>query len=293
MRENRRRFRDRYDGRLIRKADPFFSVIPHIMKDRSDAQVFFEEKIHINETERFIQQKRDELNLQIGFLHIVIAAMVRVISQKPKVNRFVAGRRIYARNGIYVSFAIKKELSEDSPETTVKVKFEPTDTIYDVIEKINNVVNENKEIEVSNGTDKLAKLISLCPRFIIKGIVNFIKCLDYHGKMPKIISKLSPFHTSFFVTDVGSLGIQPVYHHLYNFGSTSFFISFGKKNKEKAIDNQNNIFERKYVDMRIVVDERICDGYNYAKALRIFKRFMENPTLLETAPEKVIIDNEI
>jgi len=296
MKKQRRRFGDRYDGRILKNIDPFYKIVPYIMKSRVDAQVYFDEKIYLEKTEKFLHQKREE-KMSIGFLHVVCAAMVRTISQKPRLNRFVSGRKLYSRNGIFISLAVKKDMTEDSPETTVKIEFQPTDTIYDVVEKVNKAVSENQnqtdDIEKDNETDKTAKLIMRCPSIIVRGIVKLITWLDNHGKMPKILNKVSPFHTSLFITDLGSLGIQPVYHHIYDFGTTSIFISFGIKNKERVIDRNNEIVERKYVGMKVVVDERICDGFYYAKSLRIFKRYMENPLLLENAPEKIVLDHEI
>jgi len=292
MAKQRRRFGDRYDGKLLKHMDPFNRIVPYIMKTRVDSQVYFGDKIILDKLEAFLKQKREE-NLNIGFLHVALAAMVRAISQKPRVNRFVSGRKLYARNDILISLVVKKAMTEDSPETTVKIKFEPTDTIYDVVEKVNKVVAENQNEEANNDTDKTAKLVMLLPSLLIKFVVGFLTWLDHHGKMPKVINKVSPFHTSVFVTDLGSLGIEPVYHHIYEFGTTSVFLAFGKKNKEKYIDRNNEIQERKYVNYKIAIDERICDGFYSAKTIRLFHRYMENPHILEKAPEKVVEDNEI
>ncbi|NLG81863.1 MAG: 2-oxo acid dehydrogenase subunit E2 [Bacilli bacterium] len=292
MKKTRRRFGDRYDGRLLRKVDPFYKIIPYIMKTRVDSQIFFDDKIILEKTEKYIQEKRAQ-NINIGFLHVVIAAMVRTMALKPRLNRFVSGRKIYARNGIYVSLAVKRDMSEDSPETTIKLEFEPTDTLFEVMEKIDKAISENKQANATNDTDKTAKLIMMCPGFLVRFLVGFLTWLDHRGKMPKVLNRVSPFHTSVFITDLGSVGIQPVYHHIYEFGTTSIFVAFGIKNKERIIDRNHNIVEQKYVNVKVVVDERICDGYYYAKAFRIFRRLVENPHLLEVAPEKVVEDNEI
>lgn len=292
MKKTRRRFGDRYDGRLLRKVDPFYKIIPYIMKTRADSQIFFDDKIILEKTEKYIQEKRAQ-NINIGFLHVVIAAMVRTMALKPRLNRFVSGRKIYARNGIYVSLAVKRDMSEDSPETTIKLEFEPTDTLFEVMEKIDKAISENKQANATNDTDKTAKLIMMCPGFLVRFLVGFLTWLDYRGKMPKVLNRVSPFHTSVFITDLGSVGLQPVYHHIYEFGTTSIFVAFGIKNKERIIDRNHNIVEQKYVNVKVVVDERICDGYYYAKAFRIFRRLVENPHLLEVAPEKVVEDNEI
>jgi hypothetical protein len=246
----KRRFGDRYDGRLIRSLNPFYKIIPYIMKTRSDSQNFFDDRFEINKTEAYLRARRNEGAEGLSFLHVVIAAMVRTISQKPGINRFIAGQKIYARNEILISLALKKKLLEGSPETTIKLKFEPTDTLSDIASKINSAIEENKNAEASNGTDRTAHIIMLCPGFLVKFLVWFLRTLDYFGFMPRIINKVSPFHTSTFVTDLGSLGIQPVYHHLYEFGTTSVFVAFGVKHREKIIDKNNNVAEKKFVQIK-------------------------------------------
>lgn len=290
MGKYKRRFGDRYDGRLIRSADPFFKIVPYVMKSRADSQVYFSTTIDLTPIEEYIKNKRKSGKKNISFLHVVIAALVRTISQRPAVNRFVAGQKIYARNDILLSLAVKKEMRIDSPETTLKLKFEPTDTLDIVADRVSKAIEENKELENSNGTDKTAKIVSLCPGFIIKFIVWFLSTLDYFGKMPKVINRVSPFHTSVFITDMGSLGIDPVYHHIYNFGTTSCFLSFGIKRKEKVVDKDNQIVEKRFIDIRVVGDERIVDGFYYASAFKLFKKFIQHPELLENAPEQVVED---
>lgn len=247
MGNNRRRFRDRYDGRLIRNIDPFYKIIPYIMRSRIDAQNFYEDRIYIDKLERYIRLKRNNGLKNLSFLYIVLAAVVRTISQNPRLNRFVIGRKIYARNEILISFAIKRGMSEDSPETTLKIKFEPTDTLNDVIEKVDKVIKENKSANAVNNTDRTAKLIMMCPGFIVRFLVWILRMLDNIGLMPRFINEVSPFHTSVFITDLGSLGIQPVYHHLYEFGTTSIFIAFGAKRKRWVLDANKNIIQKKYM----------------------------------------------
>lgn len=292
MEERKKRFGDRYDGRQLRKIDPIIKIAPFIMKSRVDSLTYFEEKIYFDNIDEFLKNKRRQGIRDIKFLHIIIAAMVRTMSQKPRINRFIAGQRIYARDEILVSISIKKDLTDDGTETTMKLSFNPSDTLRDVVEKVNSTLEENKKEENSNDTDKLTKFIMYCPRFIIRFIVWFLTTLDYYGIMPKAINKVSPFHTSVYVTDLGSLGIQPVYHHIYNFGTTSVFVAFGAKKKELAYDENNNIVQKKYVSLKVVADERIVDGYYCASTFKLFKRFIENPERLEVPPEKVVEDIE-
>jgi len=290
MPERKRRWGDRYDGRLLRTLDPFYKIIPYIMKSRSDAQNFFEDRIEISGTEAFIRNKRKTSDQPISFLHVVIAAIVRTISQKPGLNRFIAGQKIYARNDIYISFALKRELKEECPETTLKVKFEPTDTFDDVVRKVNEAIAKDRPVDTENDTDKTARLIMLIPGFLVRLLVALMRGLDYIGLMPKFINRVSPFHTSVFITDLGSVGIQPVYHHLYEFGNTSTFIAFGMKTKEKVINANNEIVNKKYVTLRVVTDERTVDGHYYALAFKLFRNLIKHPEKLELPPEEVIED---
>ena len=290
MTKHKKRFGDRYDGRRIRSLNPFYKIIPYIMKTRVDAQNYFEDKIEISNTEEYIRQKRREYDIPISFLHVIIAAMVRTISQKPGLNRFIGGQKIFARNDIFITFVLKKEFRDDSPETTLKIRFEPTDTFMDVVKRINDQVDQNKSLSVKNDADKTAHFIMLIPGLLVKFVVWFLSCLDYFGFMPKFINNASPFHTSVFITDLGSLGIQPIYHHLYEFGNTSSFISFGLKQKEKVFNADNEIINRKYVNIKVVTDERICDGHYYATAFKLYRNFIKHPEKLDMPPAEVVED---
>ena len=290
--KRKRRFGDRKDGYKLRKADPFFRIIPHIMPHRHDAQVFFEDRIYLDETHRLIRQLRKE-GYKLGFLHVLIASMVRTISQKPKINRFVVGRKTYARNEISFSLAVKKDMTEDSEETTIKVKFEPDATIYDVIETVNEAIESNKGEESSNSTDVAAKVFSMLPGFLLRFAMFMVRSLDNKGWLPRFLTELSPFHASMFITDLGSIGIRPVYHHIYNLGTNTVFISFGTRNREKEVDKDNNVITRKSMDLRIVADERVVDGYYFANAIKLAKNTIAKPFSLLEKPEQVLEDNEI
>lgn len=290
MSKYRKRFGDRDDGRLLKGIDSFFKIIPYIMSTRIDAQVFFEHKVEIDKIEAYVKEMRSGEIKNLSMLHIIIASLVRTISQKPALNRFIAGQKIYARNEILISLAVKKELTVESTETTIKLKFEPNATIYDVVRIIDAALKENRQMENENGADKMAKLFMMCPGLLVKFLVGCIKSMDYFGIMPIVINDVSPFHTSIFVTDLGSIGIEPVYHHLYAFGTTSIFVAFGAKRKEKLIDKDNNIIEKKYINIKVVADERITDGHYYATALRVFNRYIMHPEKLELPPEQVFMD---
>ncbi len=273
----------RPDGKKAKDIDPIFCVIPHIMKKRSDSQVFFKIDIPIESMENYINQKLDE-GIKMSYMNIIYAAIVRLLNDRPQLNRFVMNGRLYDRKELTVSLVIKKSLSDSGKEMTTKVKFTGKETIFDVKEKLDAIIAENKEDDASNGTDKFAKLLSYIPSFILKGVVNLIRFLDRHGLLPKFIIDLSPFHTSAFLTNVGSLGIDYIYHHLYDFGTTSLFLAMGKK-KQSYIYEDDEIKKMKCISLGFVGDERICDGYYYANSLKALTRLLKKPELVEISPE--------
>ena len=223
-------FGHRNDGRKLKTLPPFFKVIPNIMLERNDSQVLFKQDIAIKNLDEYIDKKAEE-GIKISYMHIVYAALVRIIAERPRLNRFAMNGTIYARNKIYVSLAIKKSLTDDGEETTTKAEFNGTENIFEVKRKIDAIIEQNKDTSADNDTDIVAKTLSLIPNWLIRIIIKILRSLDRHGMLPKSLIKASPFHTSVFLTNVGSLGIDSIYHHLYNFGTTSMFFSMGKKKK--------------------------------------------------------------
>ena len=276
-------FGHRSDGRKIKTLPAFFKVIPSVMLERNDSQVLYKQDIPIKYLDEYIDNKAKD-GIKIEYMHIIYAAIVRVIAERPRLNRFVMNGTTYARNKIYVSLAIKKNLTDDGVETTTKIEYQGTETIFDIKQKLDAIIEQNKEVEANNETDKLAKTLGLIPTGLIRVAVKFLKFLDRHGLLPKAIIKASPFHTSVFLTNVGSLGIDTIYHHLYNFGTTSMFFSMGKK-KKSFIYEDEEIKEEKCITLAFVGDERICDGYYYANSFKSLFRYLKKPELLETAPD--------
>jgi len=272
-------FGHRSDGRKIKTLPAFFKVIPSVMLERNDSQVLYKQDIPIKYLDEYIDNKAKD-GIKIAYMHIIYAAIVRVIAERPRLNRFVMNGTTYARNKIYVSLAIKKNLTDDGVETTTKIEYQGTETIFDIKQKLDAIIEQNKEVEANNETDKLAKTLGLIPTGLIRVAVKFLKFLDRHGLLPKAIIKASPFHTSVFLTNVGSLGIDTIYHHLYNFGTTSMFFSMGKK-KKSFIYEDEEIKEEKCITLAFVS----CDGYYYANSFKSLFRYLKKPELLETAPD--------
>ncbi len=285
----RRRLGDRKEGRRLRTLPAISQFEPFIMLSRNDACNQFAGSIEVTETDRWIRSKRAEGYKGLGVLHLFLAAYIRVISQLPGLNRFVAGQRVYARNEIVINMMVKRGIAIESEETCAKVYFEPTDTIFDVYTKMNAAVDEIRASDDS-GTEKAASALMKLPGIFLKFVVWIIKILEYFDLLPKALLNVSPFHGSLIVTDLGSLGIPPIYHHLYNFGTLPAFLAFGAKRRVTELDRHGLPVEHKYVDYKVTCDERIVDGNYYAMAFKHLKYYMKNPHELEHPPEKVVED---
>ena len=285
-----RKFGDRIEGRRLKKLTPITATMPFLMEKRSDALNYFADSIEIDEAEALVRKLRAEGYKNIGLLHIILAAYVRVVSQRPALNRFVSGQRVFARHTIDINMAIKKELSLNAPDTMIKARYLPTDTLKEVYEKFNKLVEDNNNMESSNDFDGIATTLMKLPRFIFRGIVKLLFWLDYHGWLPKLILDASPFHGSMIITSMGSLGIQPIYHHIYDFGNLPIFISYGARRTELVYDKDGNLKKKHFVDIKVVTDERITDGYYYASAFKMLKKIMKHPEQLLTPPESVVED---
>ncbi len=283
----KRRFGDRKEGRLLRSLSPFYKFTPYIMKSRNDASNYFADSVEISEAEQWFRAKRAEGWKGLGMLHLFIASYVRAVAHCPALNRFVNGQKIYARNNIEVVLTVKRAMTTEAEETTIKVIFEPTDTIFDIYRKLGAKIDEIKANDGENNTERTAAALMKIPGLILKFAVWFLNLLDYFGWLPQSLLDASPFHGSMIITDLGSIGIGPIYHHIYNFGNLPVFIAFGAKRRVYELDRTGAPVERKYIDYKVVMDERTVDGIYYATAFKYLKYYLKNPAALELPPETV------
>nr|WP_319489859.1 hypothetical protein [uncultured Caproiciproducens sp.] len=286
-----RRFGDRKDGRKIRSLDPYNTVSPYIMVSRSDAQNYLIDKFETTEVDLYVQKKRKSGLEGFGILHVILTAYVRMISQRPGINRFISGQKIYARQKIIINMVAKKKLRADETDTVIKVVFEQSDTAEDVYKRFTDAITKAFG-EDENDFDGAARILNYIPGLLKKTAVWFLKMLDYFGLLPIALINVSPFHGSMFITSMGSLGIPPIYHHLYNFGNVPVFLAFGAKRSENQIGELGNVVKKKYIDYTFVTDERICDGFYFASGLKLFRAYLANPSTLDVSPQEVIGDVE-
>ena len=269
----------RSDGKKIKDLPPIFKIMPCVMPERVDSQVYFKQDIALKSLDEYIDRKAEE-GIKISYMNIVYAAIVKITGERPNLNRFAMNGSLYQRNKVYVSLVIKKSLTDDGTETPIKLDFDGSENIFEIKNKLDEAIEKNKEVSNMNGTDKLTLAFSFIPNGLIRVAFKFLMFLDKHGLMPKKIIEVSPFHTSVFLTNVGSLGIDSIYHHIYNFGTTSMFFSMGKK-KKSYIYEDDEFRQEKCITLAFVGDERICDGYYYASSFKLLSKYLKKPELLE------------
>jgi hypothetical protein len=222
------------------------------------------------------KQPEDRINL----FHIILTSLLRTIGERPILNTFVAGQRYYRRNEILFSFVAKKDLTDEGAESIVRISLKPNDSLQDVARKIREAVVHGKS-EAGNKTEKEIDIVMALPRPFIKAFIWTYKFLDYHNLLPGFMIKTDPIYSTAFFTNLGSIGMDTIYHHLYNWGTCSIFISVGKLKKGPLYETRSGIVKvTNVMDMKITLDDRVADGVYYGNSLRLFKNYIEHPRQL-------------
>lgn len=268
--------------------DPVVSLTPYLMPMRCDAQVMMSYKIEYEKLARYMAEKGRE-GYRVTFMEIFVAAYVRAISQMPEVNRFIVNKRFYARKDIVCSFAVLQDTPDNSvKENVAKCSFDPRDTIFDVAARIKAAIDETRKADADNSTLKVANLLK--NPLIANCIVMLARILDRYGILPKALIDASPFHTGLFFGNNASIGLPPVYHHIYNFGTTSLFVVIGNVERKVEPDSTGAPVRKRVLPVGVTADERVCAGMVYSKFMNLFESMINNPQKLETPPEQVYFD---
>ena len=281
---------DRPDGRLVRSLDPMTYVGIYAMPVRNGAHTMFADTLDVTEMDHYIHAKRREDLPHLSALQIFLTAYCRAVAEYPMINRFISGQKIYTRDGqIVFNMTIKKKMTIEGEETVVTLHLTPEETLYTVSEKVERLFEEGRKGDDLE-FDNVAGIIRIIPGVLKKFVFWLLKLMDYFGLIPEALLEVSPFHGSIFFTSMASLGIPPVFHHLYDFGNLPVFLCMGDKYKKKEQKDDGSFETRKYMTYTVVSDERICDGFCYSRGLKAFKRYLQHPELLEQPPETVKYD---
>lgn len=270
--------------------DPIMRITPYIMPMRCDAQVFLKHRVDMDVLFDYVRRQKLEKGERISYMQIIIAAYVRAISQNPTVNRFIMNRQLFARNNCSAAFTLLKDPKDiDKGEAVVKIKFDLTDTIYDVRDRINAGVAANRGEEATPGfVDKLLKFVFAVPGLPAL-VVGLIRLLDRYGIAPAVLMDELPFYVGMYITNTASIRLHDVNHHLYNWGNVGLFFGMGLEERVTVVEGGQARVKR-YLPVGITADERVCSGAHYGHFFTDIRKYLEHPELLEQPPEKVRFD---
>lgn len=274
----------RADGRKLKNVDPMYRIVPHIMVERHDSMNMITLNLPLEPMQKYIRQKATE-GISLTHMGIILAAYLRTMAEFPALNRFIVNRKAYAHKDVTVSMVVLKMNSMED-ETMSKIHLEPTDTVLTVQQKVDSYITDNRKHSTVNSTDKIIDVLVKIPGLLRIGVA-FLKFLDKHGLLPKAIIEASPFHASLLITNLASIRTNHIYHHVYDFGTTSISLAMGNLREVPRRTAEGEIVFERCIPVGMVMDERIASGSYFSRAFRAFKRYIKHPELLETPPEVV------
>ena len=285
-------FGRRPDGRRIRGIDPIMRITPYIMPMCCDAQVFLKYRADLEVLLDYIRRQRLEKNERITYMQIFVAAYVRAISRNPQVNRFIMNKQLFARNNCSCAFTILKNPQDiDKGEAVVKIKFDLTDTIYDVRDRMEAAIAANRIDQPPGFIEKLLGFLFSVPG-LATAVVALARLLDRYGLAPGVLMEELPFYVGMYIANTASIQLQDVNHHLYNWGNVGIFVGMGLEERSAVVENGNTRMKR-FLPIGVTIDERVCSGAHYARFMKDIRRYMRHPELLELPPDEVCFDQDI
>ena len=276
---------DRRDGRLVREADSMHKVAGFLLPNRCDNEAVMRELVDMTAVEEFVKMKNsDSPDFKYTMFHVICAAVAKVLYDRPKMNYFYAGNRLYERNEISFSFVVKRQFVDSSSEALAIIKLDkesdasPLEQIYGKVKKfVTHVRSENK----TDGTTDIISVLVKFPRPIMKFIISMLNFLENRDWLPRDLVEFDPYHSSVFISNTGSIKLSAQYHHLTNWGTNSFFILVGEKHLHPFYDENGNVTMKNALELGLTIDERIADGVYFAKSIKLLRKLLQNPELLE------------
>jgi len=281
--KRKRKWGDRKDGRWVKEATGMQIIMANLLKNRTDCEVYLNETIDITELLKYLEKKNEgKTEEKMTLFHCFVTSAVRMVKERPYMNRFVQGGRIYERNEISASFTMKRRFTDHAEEALMKFIPKDTDTVNEISKAIIGEVHETRKSEHStDGVDKIMDTLAGLPRWLLRFIVWVVLKLDYYGKVPRAITDTDPNFSTIFLSNLGSIKCPAVYHHLNNYGTNSMMITIGVMRKEQMLMPDGTMQIRDVLDIGATLDERIGDGFYFARSLKLIKYIFANPELLE------------
>ena len=281
MEQQKRRRGDRRDGKLLRELDSLHFITGIIYPNRCDNEAYISERIDLTAINAYLARKNEtETDFPYTMFHLIVAALLKTITLRPKLNRFIVNSNFYQRNEISAAFVVKKQFSDKGAEALAFLHSKEDFTVEDVHEYIRSQVQECRSEKVDSSTENM-DILNKLPRWLGKTAVKFIMFLDKHGWVPKDMVATDPYYSSVVLSNLGSIKLKCGYHHLTNWGTCSLFCIIGEKKMSPFFDENGYVVMKETLDLGLTIDERLADGYYYSKSVRLLKYLLEHPEELE------------
>ncbi len=276
-----RKWGDRYDAYRIRNIDGVHHYMAYLMPKRTDAEVYINEKIDVTELLSYIKEKNLSGERKVTIFHCVIAAVARTVKMRPLLNRYISGKRYYMRHDISLGFTIKKKFEDHAEESLMIYKPKDDENLCAITDRLTPHVKEAKKENSGRSVDNILNIVKKFPKWFMNLFMWFMNFADSHGFMPKAFSSVDINYCSVLLSNLGSIKCDAVYHHLNNFGTNGVVITIGEVHKENLIDENGVSQVRDVMSIGVTLDERIADGFYFARSLKLIKHLFKNPQLLD------------
>ena len=284
MKERKKRWGDRWDAYRLRGLDPTHVMMPYLFGSRIENEAVLGEVMDLTEVDKYLAKKNaDHPDFKYTWFHFIAAAVAKAVLLRPKMNWFIAGGHFYERKEIQVAFNVKRQFSDDGEEAMAKFVLDregesPMEQVHAYVQKVVTKVRSEK---ASLGVDDILKFVSHLPRPLFRLLAWTLKKLEYYGIYPKSMAVDDPCYSSVYLTNLGSIKMNADYHHLFNWGTISFFVTIGEKKLRPFFHEDGTYDMRNTIKLGMTIDERIADGYYFAKTLRLVRKIFQNPELLD------------
>lgn len=276
-----RKWGDRYDAYRIRDIDGVHFYMAYLMPKRTEAEVYINEKIDVTELLSYIKEKNASGERKVTLFHCVIAAVARTVKMRPLLNRYISGKRYYMRHEISMGFTVKKRFADHSEETLMIYRPKDDENLCAITDRISPKVTEAKREDKGQSVDDILNIVKKLPKPIMHLFMAFLNFVDVHGWMPKSFSSVDTNYCTVLLSNLGSIKCDAVYHHLNNMGTNGIVITIGEIHKEMMFDENGNQEVRDVINIGVTLDERIADGFYFARSLKLIKHLFKNPSLLD------------
>ena len=295
MTTEKKRWGDRRDAVWLRDLDALHVFMPYLYPNRADNEAFISEAIDLENIDRYLAEKNAALpdgEEPYKLFYLLLAALVKTITLRPKMNRFIKGGRVYQRDKLSLAFVVKKQFQDDAHEALAFIEFDETTTIDDVRRKLAAEIHACRSDQIDNSTAGM-EMLGRLPRPALRLVMWVLHRLDYYGRVPYSLVKTDPNYATCFITNLGSIGLKAGYHHLSNWGTNSIFIVIGEKSLQPHWEADGSMSMREVLPLGLTLDESIADGYYYSRTVKLLKYLLHNPQLLETPANEEVDDGTI